>query len=602
MAAVLGGVLSLWCSLSAQTASTRQTAAGQAEAGQIRFLPQQGTFVQLAPSSRAAAPGSARGQEIRLLNPSGGQMSVLTQVRFPVADLTVSPSGNLVGYLERRGQSVRLKVVEKASGREVPIGSRQVRKFAFSPDDRWVALIEGADFEGGVGFSAERVRVVDLQSRRSLQVLDEGVDLAWHPGDGSLNILTLEDPPRAVRQWRPGQQRSQPTDLEGIHFSPDGRYYYAAANEASDLRLFQAQGNRDITDRSSHLTSREFRYAEPKGWLAGSYLLLPASRKGSEHVYQASQDRSWRVEGSVIGLDLSRRVLYLQRNGQLQQRPMNRLQPSPRPAPAPRPPQSLDEALSMLRSGDPVRQDEGARGMAFLVARGWDEDNSRHVGTLVEALANRSAEVRSAAAAALSQLALTSRVAPAASAETKRNQASTAKALAAQAPRIAGRLGDREPSVRLSLTRVLSSVADQTAGDLRDSLAAALSRLALGGRERPQIRSEALRGLGRLGGSRARAAALRALRDDQALPRASAAAALGRMGASDQQSIQALRRALQDESNSVTLAAVRALGSMGNRAGAALGDLQRLEQDFRRKNHSEMCDEIRRCIGEIRNR
>lgn len=119
--------------------------------------------------------------------------------------------------------------------------SNNAQAFKFSPDDRFIAITKGRPYEGATGFIPESTQIVDLNTRKAWTVpeLKNATEVDWTnlPNEGLTLMAHLPTGKQRIWKYRMSHRRCEPTTFKGIHFSPDGRYYYLTPKEAIDAGL-----------------------------------------------------------------------------------------------------------------------------------------------------------------------------------------------------------------------------------------------------------------------------------------------------------------------------------------------------------------------------
>lgn len=119
--------------------------------------------------------------------------------------------------------------------------ARDAQDFRFSPDDRFVAITRGRPFEGATGFVPEATEIVNLKSRERWTIPEfkdaTAVDWRRSPGEDLTLLARLPTAGRKVWTYPMATRRGEATSWKGIHFSPDGQYYYLTPDESIEAGL-----------------------------------------------------------------------------------------------------------------------------------------------------------------------------------------------------------------------------------------------------------------------------------------------------------------------------------------------------------------------------
>lgn len=168
------------------------------------------------------------------------------EVESPVTETIPSPGGAYVGVMLFSGlvgeeglPSFSLAIYGPRGRRVATIPRAQ--RFAFSPDDRRVAVIVGKPYEGAIGFVTESVAIVHLPSGRLdvAQGLEDARKLAWLKRDATGMSLFAEvnRDDVAIVRYDPRRRSVHPTQLMGLECSPDGKYYWLTPLESDRAGL-----------------------------------------------------------------------------------------------------------------------------------------------------------------------------------------------------------------------------------------------------------------------------------------------------------------------------------------------------------------------------
>ena len=170
-----------------------------------------------------------------------------------------SPNGRYVGVTivdpaSKKGGlfSFVLHVMDERS--RTVASAKNAQAFKFSPDDRFVAIIRGKPFEGATGFLPEATEIVDLQSQERWTVpqLKEAIAVDWRrpPDEGLTLVARLPTACRKVWKYHMASRRCEATSWKGIHFSPDGKFYYLTPEESIEAGLCRPGTRKDSCIRA----------------------------------------------------------------------------------------------------------------------------------------------------------------------------------------------------------------------------------------------------------------------------------------------------------------------------------------------------------------
>jgi DNA-binding beta-propeller fold protein YncE len=175
-----------------------------------------------------------------------------------------------------------------------------VRRYAWDPTAGRIVYITGAYREGGFGFTTTGTWTHDLSSKRSERIHSGGVDVQWARWDGSIYIY---DPSSqgdsGVLRFDPQTRALAATSRKGIHFSPDGTYYYAQGSEGAGLEVFRTEDDA-LVQVDLGTPEERTRWAQPSGWLDEKTLI--AKVQASDYLYDVETKTTQRATGTVVPL------------------------------------------------------------------------------------------------------------------------------------------------------------------------------------------------------------------------------------------------------------------------------------------------------------
>ncbi|MBX2812761.1 MAG: hypothetical protein KTR25_13170 [Myxococcales bacterium] len=154
-----------------------------------------------------------------------------------VIETTPSPSGlflgTLVANIDGSQPTVDLHIIDKTS--TTVRSMHQVYAFAFSPDEAYIAVIRGSYFEGEPGFQPTATEILGLQGPDIgiIDGLEQATELQWvqFEDQGLVLIARVMTEKVHVKAYVLDTLTLIPTHYLGIHFSPDGHYYYLTPAE-----------------------------------------------------------------------------------------------------------------------------------------------------------------------------------------------------------------------------------------------------------------------------------------------------------------------------------------------------------------------------------
>ena len=234
-----------------------------------------------------------------------------------ILDFRLAPSGAYVALRETRDGAdtpdVHMVVLDRTGAKVLDVDS--VRRYAWSASGDRLAFITGAAYEGGIGFSPAAVSWVDVGVPEVLHEIHRGGgwDLDW--AEDQVYLWDFTDHGARVLRYDTESRELEETSHQGVHFAPDGRYYFEPAVEGEPFRLFETaqdgEEDRELTEETRSgdgtrlfLVSPAMRYAQPRGWLDSRTLVVPSggSREDiKEYLYFVDEDKCLEIEGAVVG-------------------------------------------------------------------------------------------------------------------------------------------------------------------------------------------------------------------------------------------------------------------------------------------------------------
>ena len=215
--------------------------------------------------------------------------------------------------LDKRGKTVAS--VAKAQG------------FAFSPDDRYVAVTTGSPYEGATGFRPEATQVLDLQTGKRWEVPEfkDATEIDWTnlPDEGLTLVAKKPLGTSKVWKYRLKNRLAKATKWKSVHFSPDGEYYYMTPREVIEAGMCKVGDRNDSCIRAFSRSNKEMklnlrqRFRRAIGWAGprGHDLLVrDGFGKDEEHMQidlatgrmakiKERLNRRWKLRRGVRAID-----------------------------------------------------------------------------------------------------------------------------------------------------------------------------------------------------------------------------------------------------------------------------------------------------------
>jgi hypothetical protein len=202
----------------------------------------------------------------------------------------------------------RLVVID-ANGKVLRRVESDVRRFVFSPNGRKLACIEGTFYAGGIGFRPEGAFIVDIdgtEEPRELPGLEKPHDLHWltTPTENSVYFRVLRKGEDQVLRWDVKAQQLKETALDGIRFSPDGKFLLRKPHETAEVGDCEPGTEGDsclrVTEVSSgrELAALAAQKGAPHGWVynRGHHLLFIERNPQTETITERRGARDFQAE------------------------------------------------------------------------------------------------------------------------------------------------------------------------------------------------------------------------------------------------------------------------------------------------------------------
>ena len=242
---------------------------------------------------------------VLIVRDEGADPLELTTFEGSVVDAAPAPSGRVVAAIvahkpEKKGgtRTFRLHIIDEEG--QVFRVVDHVQKFVFSPDERYIAVIRGNGYEGGPGFFPDSTEILGLQGPDlgPIAGLENATELAWSTfsDDGLVLLARVYDGKSSIMEYILETRVVVPTEYLGLHFSPDGRFYYLTPGESLRAKICQAGLAHDscvrVFDRNGYraLSLRlQPNLRRPLGWADNQNMLLADERSHECEVYDVSQ-------------------------------------------------------------------------------------------------------------------------------------------------------------------------------------------------------------------------------------------------------------------------------------------------------------------------
>lgn len=277
-------------------------------------------------AAKTSDPAASRTLHIERIG--GGERRMLKQFAGLVHDFKAAPRGDMVAVKEVvRETGVgpdRANVVSSgtANGRQVTFydyvdsklvilgtdGSVRgsipdVHRFAWDPEGGRIAYVNGIEDEEGK-LSSTGTWIYDIRTRESTQIHSGGRDVAWADWDGNVYISgALTSGRFGVVRHDPATGITSETRREGIHFSPDGRYYFRQGSEGDPGgEVYLAEGDVPVNlDTSVEEAGRKGR-AIVREWFTSRQVIATSAIPGApvDYLIDVVNGSMQRFDGELL--------------------------------------------------------------------------------------------------------------------------------------------------------------------------------------------------------------------------------------------------------------------------------------------------------------
>jgi len=269
---------------------------------------------------RSNVPEDSR--TLYLVSTTGDGRRVIHRSTGNVNTFKAAPQGNLLAISEYVGGPRMVILGTDGSVRDSIPG---VHKYAWNPEGARIAYVTGTDSEEGLRSTG--TWIYDVATRQSQKILDVGDDVAWAEWDGNIYILAPTGAARnnGVLRFDPKSGQASETSHKGIHFSPDGQYYYRGSGEGDPGgEVFRTAGDGPVgIDFSIEELGRKSS-AIAHEWLGPGQLIAYSPIPGArvDYVVDVPSGNKRRVEGLLMHVrGRSDRTWVLKETSVTEQRP-----------------------------------------------------------------------------------------------------------------------------------------------------------------------------------------------------------------------------------------------------------------------------------------
>jgi hypothetical protein len=196
-----------------------------------------------------------------------------------VGNAKVAPSGTAIAVQvsqEIGFRNPRLLILSLNG--KVLASFQQGREFSWSQDSRFLAFTTGV-LESVYEMKSTGTWLYDLRLQNAKKIFDKGDYIGWSRHDQSLYIWDEFDARRHIFRYDLVTGGISPTNFQGIHFSPTGRYYHGTRSHGiGTVDVFETKTNQPFISQRPKI-AKLMRRARIIGWAPeGDVLILEVHR------------------------------------------------------------------------------------------------------------------------------------------------------------------------------------------------------------------------------------------------------------------------------------------------------------------------------------
>lgn len=171
--------------------------------------------------------------------------------------------------------------------------------FCWSPKGDGLVYITGTYQDDFPGFKSDGVWIYNLEVDENTKIFSSGRRVSWSNYDGNIYITDYYTVHRYVVQ----SQEMEKTDLKGIYFSPDCKYYASGPHETESSVIYYRDKNTkdEVINQSLKEALGYFYY---RSWLPEHNYLLVSGGQYVNIVMDVYKNKIInRFEGDLLGID-----------------------------------------------------------------------------------------------------------------------------------------------------------------------------------------------------------------------------------------------------------------------------------------------------------
>ena len=175
-------------------------------------------------------------------------------------------------------------VIITSDGQDIKYLNEDVRRYAWNPDEKRIAVITGEFRESEVGFAPEKLLIFDriTEEIEFIHGIEYPYDIHW--GENG-HILYIKDSRSRIYRYFTDTKKLELTDLKDLHLSPDEEYYVKFPHPL--LGIVTIQIYETETNRHVHRTIPE-ELGKPIRWAFNHGHFLLFEKKEEEMTYRDS--------------------------------------------------------------------------------------------------------------------------------------------------------------------------------------------------------------------------------------------------------------------------------------------------------------------------
>lgn len=251
----------------------------------------------------------------------GGERRVLKQFAGVINHFNASPNGGMVAVNEVVHESSVVVILGMDGSVRGVIPD--VHRFAWDPKGERIAYVNGIENEESE-LNSTGTWIYDIRTRESTRIHSGGREVAWADWDGNVYISgNLTSGRYGVVKHDPATGVTAETSREGIHFSPDGKYYFRQGGEGDPGgEVFLAEGDVPVhVDTAIEEVGRKGR-AIVRAWLTSTQVIASSAVPGApvDYLIDVVTGSKQRFDGELLNLKERGDRVWVVKGGSISER------------------------------------------------------------------------------------------------------------------------------------------------------------------------------------------------------------------------------------------------------------------------------------------